>query len=488
MNSNIIHQLLLDVSLPPGSEARKLDERLRDFAMGPLVRSLDSLAPNSSVRLDRLEIDLGQFPLRTFLRGGADQIADAVSKHIVQEIKKNGLDTHHSDRSPSRFPFPTPHTQSDAPTVDAHPSSEQSTSEADTPADALLSFLITGYLPWWFPASRWSEATRPSRWASETQTSFFKRFLQVVSRSPHAALRLIRSVSASELITLLPKHPSRPNSEFPDDSETARRELLRNCFTQLPAAQQPPSIVLKHLAQPTDVTPPTTTPETTPPSPSARLPSSPKPSRTQTTEETKPSSLKTNDRKPTIPPQVPPIKGSLEDPNEIVTSNPNGIAITNAGLILLHPFLSRLFRSLDYLAPSGQLLPDTRWRAVQLLQYLAEGKSGLPEHTLLMEKTLCGIPLAEVAAMPLLFQQEKDEADTLLRAAIDHWSALGKTSPEGLRQSFLLREGLLYLDEEPIRLQVEKRPYDMLLDRLPWQFKYVLLPWIQTPLLVQWRT
>jgi hypothetical protein len=105
-----------------------------------------------------------------------------------------------------------------------------------------------------------------------------------------------------------------------------------------------------------------------------------------------------------------------------------------------------------------------------------------------MEKTLCGIPLAEVAETPPLTQQEIAEANTLIQAAIGHWTAIGNTSLDGFRQSFLLREGLLYLDDNPIRLQVEKQPYDMLLDRLPWQFKYVTFTWIQNPVLVQWRS
>ena len=79
----------------------------------------------------------------------------------------------------------------------------------------------------------------------------------------------------------------------------------------------------------------------------------------------------------------------------------------------------------------------------------------------------------------------RDEAESLLRAVIGHWKALKDTSPDGLREAFLARPGLLYLDEPP-RLHVETRSYDMLLRRLPWSFELVALPWLRRPIHVRW--
>lgn len=485
MNQHIVHQLLLDVTLPSGSDTRKVDELLSEFAKGPLTRSLESLKSletSDGSRLDRVEIDLGQISLDAFLREGAAQIAQAISREINRSKLKTPPPPHPHTDVPPRFPTHASSSRPPEPAVETERCPDQSASDHATPADALIHFLRSGHLPWWFPPQRWHEAVTPSRWAATTRSAFLGNFQQTLKHNLAPALRLARALSVSELTHLCPTPPALPRIE----SETAKRAILRYALTQLPAAQRPSTKFLDDL-EPTTLPPddPTGTPvpdiKLTPDTPAPPVAFESPKSQTQTE-----PSPKTNDNQAS--PTIPPSPDALADANQIASIDPSGLPIQNAGLVLLHPFLGRLFRTLNYLDESSQLLPEKRWRAAQLLQYLAIGESGLPEHTLVLEKTLCGIPLSDVAETPLLSATERDEADTLLNAAIDHWSVLGNTSPDGLRQSFLLRDGLLYLEGKPLRLQVEKRPYDMLLDRLPWQFKYVTLPWIQPPLLVQWRS
>ena len=80
-------------------------------------------------------------------------------------------------------------------------------------------------------------------------------------------------------------------------------------------------------------------------------------------------------------------------------------------------------------------------------------------------------------------------ADSLLEAVIAHWGALGTTSPQGLRESFLQRTGVISSDasSQQVRLEVEARPYDMLLDKLPWTVSPVRLRWMKAPIFVSWR-
>ena len=85
-----------------------------------------------------------------------------------------------------------------------------------------------------------------------------------------------------------------------------------------------------------------------------------------------------------------------------------------------------------------------------------------------------------------LSEADAAEAESLLRAAIGHWTALGQASPAALRETFLQRPGRLGRVAEGWRLEVERRGTDVLLDRLPWGLGAVRLPWMPHPLFVDW--
>lgn len=153
--------------------------------------------------------------------------------------------------------------------------------------------------------------------------------------------------------------------------------------------------------------------------------------------------------------------------------------INNAGLILLHPYLSYCFDALGL--REGREFKDAaaRHKAVQLVGYMAYGEGDIPEYDLVLPKLLCGITPAEpIKRFVPLSDVEKEEADQLLTAVITHWNALGNTSPDGLRGNFLLREGKLEWKEEEWQLYVTQQAYDMLLNRLPWGFSVVGLSWM----------
>jgi hypothetical protein len=153
--------------------------------------------------------------------------------------------------------------------------------------------------------------------------------------------------------------------------------------------------------------------------------------------------------------------------------------INNAGLILLHPYLSFFFDALELREEQQFKDEAAKHRAVQLLGYLAYGEEGIPEWDLVLPKILCGIQPAEpVRRFIPLTDVEKTEANELLAAVISHWNALGNTSPDGLRGNFLLREGKLEWKEEEWQLYVTQQAYDMLLNQLPWGFSVVGLSWM----------
>jgi hypothetical protein len=164
-----------------------------------------------------------------------------------------------------------------------------------------------------------------------------------------------------------------------------------------------------------------------------------------------------------------------------------GALVDNAGLVLLWPFLPRFFAELG-LVDGGVFVGERqRERAVQLLHRVATGDTDTPEHRLLLNKLLCGFVLEEpVAGSIVLSEGEAREIDELYDSVLHNWQAVGSTSAEGLRASFLQRDGVLSRQELGWNLKVARLAYDVLLDRLPWGIGLVMLPWMLEPLVVEW--
>ena len=162
-----------------------------------------------------------------------------------------------------------------------------------------------------------------------------------------------------------------------------------------------------------------------------------------------------------------------------------GIYIDNAGLVLLHPFLPKLFDAMQ-VAQGDKLLQHER--AVCLLHHLATGSVKAPEYLVMLPKVLCNIDLrTPVESEMALTSDEQQECLALLEAVIRHWGALGSCSPDALRGTFLLRPGKLTLRQDgEWLLQVESSGCDILLGDLPWSVSMIRLPWMGSMLWVEW--
>lgn len=164
------------------------------------------------------------------------------------------------------------------------------------------------------------------------------------------------------------------------------------------------------------------------------------------------------------------------------------IYIENAGLVLLHPFIAELLRSLKWVKGHAFAGEENHQKAVLLLEYLAGKSLQPPEYTLSLNKILCGLELRypiDVAGL-VLEEAEQEAADELLTAVVGHWKALRGSSIDALRANFLQREGKLQRKDKSWKLTVEKKPQDILLDQLPWGFSIIRLPWMQENLYVDW--
>lgn len=163
-----------------------------------------------------------------------------------------------------------------------------------------------------------------------------------------------------------------------------------------------------------------------------------------------------------------------------------------AGLILLHPYLPRLFSAFGWVAAEhrqGEPFPSAALpRAAALLHWLATGRDEPYEFALGTIKLLLGLSpdTALPVATGLLGEAEREEGEALLAAVVSHWSALGKTSIDGLRVSFLQRGGLLYPADDGWLLRPQAESFDLLLDRLPWGIAIVRLPWMSRSLHTEW--
>lgn len=161
-----------------------------------------------------------------------------------------------------------------------------------------------------------------------------------------------------------------------------------------------------------------------------------------------------------------------------------GIFIENAGAVIVAPFLPALFKSLGW-AKNGILLKPAK--AAWLIQYMVTGSIAIGEADLVLPKILCGLePDVVINPWQKITAQQKKEVQELLQSVVAHWSILKNTSPEGLQQSFLQRNGKLILTNDQWLLQVEQKSYDMLLQQLPWNINMIRLPWMKNMLRTEW--
>ena len=176
-----------------------------------------------------------------------------------------------------------------------------------------------------------------------------------------------------------------------------------------------------------------------------------------------------------------------EEESRFFEKETNEIAVSNAGLVLVHPFLKQFFIENKIADEFGNMLKDKLGLAVQSLHFLATGNENVFEGKLVFEKFLCGVPLnLPIQKKSLINAKIKEEALTLLNELIKNWPALKKTSPEGLQQMFLQRDGKLIQKNQKYKLIVERKAQDLLLAKLNWNISVLKLPWRKTFLFVEW--
>ncbi len=180
---------------------------------------------------------------------------------------------------------------------------------------------------------------------------------------------------------------------------------------------------------------------------------------------------------------------AMTDNENIFISENDGeeVKVYNSGLILFWPFLTRLFEILLLVENGDFVDTESKNRAVYILQYLVYNDINFPEHQLVLNKLLAGLqPEEHLVPLTSLTDEEMDSAQSLLNGLINNWDKMKNTSPEGLQETFLQREGILKFQTDKITLTVEQKGYDILLQSIPWNISLVKLSWMKIPIYVEW--
>lgn len=168
--------------------------------------------------------------------------------------------------------------------------------------------------------------------------------------------------------------------------------------------------------------------------------------------------------------------------------------ISNAGLVLIHPYISgdndhefSLFEELG-LTKNHQFKDFTaQERALHILQYLVWGKENQPEFAMVLDKILCGVPAEQpVQRFISLTEVEKQACARVAELISADWRGISEISLEALRETFLQRMGKLSPHSMGYQLQVEGKTQDIILSRLPYGLSVIKFLWMEKYLWIEW--
>jgi len=163
------------------------------------------------------------------------------------------------------------------------------------------------------------------------------------------------------------------------------------------------------------------------------------------------------------------------------------IFIDNAGLVLTNPYLPFLFERAGLMTNNNFVSPAAQEEAAHLIQFMATGSTNSADN-LALNKILVGLhPTAAIAEQAAVPEAQQQLGTSALQSLIAHWEIIKNTSVQGLRESFLQREGYLVEANEYWDLVVAQKSLDVLVDRIPFQIKTIRYPWMSKSVRVRWR-
>ncbi|MBR2261308.1 MAG: hypothetical protein IJ916_06360 [Paludibacteraceae bacterium] len=164
--------------------------------------------------------------------------------------------------------------------------------------------------------------------------------------------------------------------------------------------------------------------------------------------------------------------------------------IEDAGLVLLHPFLTAFFDTLKMLDSEKKQFVSISMqeRACHLLKYMTGYRGPHYGHLLTLEKMMCGLPFTYPISKDFkILPEEEQEINNLLSAVCQHWKPLKGSTTESLQRSFILRHGTLEYADSAWIVRVEGSAIDILLEDLPWEISTILFAWLEPMIFVEWQ-
>lgn len=198
-----------------------------------------------------------------------------------------------------------------------------------------------------------------------------------------------------------------------------------------------------------------------------------------------------------------------------MNSHGASIEVPFGGIVLLHPFLPRLFRSCGFLNEQNQWISERQqWEAVRLLRYIATGETTWSEDDYtyaghLVEKLLVGLdleapmPAAPMPATPMpatpepaadsdssfdpAFVYAEAPLAAMLETIQEYWPPMRNNSWTSLRKDFLSRRALITgLHDGQLTIQVQPHMMDVLIPRIKWGLSIVRYSWMNRMMKVEW--
>jgi hypothetical protein len=107
---------------------------------------------------------------------------------------------------------------------------------------------------------------------------------------------------------------------------------------------------------------------------------------------------------------------------------------------------------------------------------------------LVLNKILCGVPKNSLVDVTLeISAVELEICDSLLKGVLQNWKKLGNSSVATLRETFLIREGVLTPIELDYNLSVVKGTFDMLIETVPWNISMIQTAFMKNRINVDWK-
>ena len=458
---HVIKRQVIELTVQDTAQAQPLQDEVSRIYRQRLIPLIDQYlseisTPDKLYRIDSLELNLGALDLQHFEEDFVEKVSHSLRREVAAQISS----LEHANVAVRESPATTSH------------------------LELFAIFMRTGHLPWWADASNPHLMAENLNALLHDSPKAFKPLLQVIAQEPHMRQRLVNQYTDEQLTDLtgllVPAYQISIASTYHallhmlQKTEAVsgwqkfqvRRSLWNNLLLVASLGGQEYTLqdfylaVFKRMATELGITNKTFVAEM------------------QQAVANENTFVSTSTEKNANQPETR-TASNFSEADEIY--------ITNAGLVILWPFLQNFFDYLNLLEARQFKDRTAQHRAVGLLQVLATREAVSPEYLLPLNKVLCGLAVEEVFdfGAPLL-ETEAEECERLLEAVIAQAPILHDMTANGFRGSFLLRPGMLSLRDGLWLLQVEKETYDVVLERFPWRWEWIKLPWMDVPLRVDW--